>query len=131
MLSEGWDARTVTHVVGLRPFGSQLLCEQVVGRALRRTSYAVDPETQLFTEETAQIFGVPFELIPFKVGPGRPPPPTPPMNHIHSVDAKSEFEIEFPVVEGYSDPGIVKVTVDWDRVGDLPLDPALVPETYW
>jgi type III restriction enzyme len=54
MLSEGWDATTVTHVVGLRPFGSQLLCEQVVGRALRRTSYAVDPATGLFNEETAQ-----------------------------------------------------------------------------
>lgn len=67
MLTEGWDATTVTHVVGLRPFGSQLLCEQVVERALRRTSYAVDPESGLFTEETAQIFGVPFELIPFKV----------------------------------------------------------------
>ena len=50
MLAEGWDATTVTHVVGLRPFGSQLLCEQVVGRALRRTSYAVNPETGLFTE---------------------------------------------------------------------------------
>ena len=48
MLSEGWDATTVTHVVGLRPFGSQLLCEQVVGRALRRTSYAVDEDTGFF-----------------------------------------------------------------------------------
>ena len=67
MLSEGWDATTVTHVVGLRPFGSQLLCEQVVGRALRRTSYAVDEDTGFFREETAKVFGVPFELIPFKV----------------------------------------------------------------
>ena len=84
MLSEGWDATTVTHVVGLRPFGSQLLCEQVVGRALRRTSYAVNPETGLFTEETAQIFGVPFELIPFKVEGGKPQPPTPPANHVYA-----------------------------------------------
>jgi type III restriction enzyme len=128
MLSEGWDATTVTHVVGLRPFGSQLLCEQVVGRALRRTSYTVDPTSGLFTEETAQIFGVPFELIPFKVEGGRPTPPSPPANHVYAVPERSEFEIEFPVVEGYQDPGIVQVKVNWDRVGDLVLDPEQVPD---
>jgi hypothetical protein len=67
MLAEGWDANTVKHIIGLRPFGSQLLCEQVVGRALRRKSYALNDETQMFAEETAKVFGVPFELIPFKV----------------------------------------------------------------
>lgn len=128
MLSEGWDATTVTHVVGLRPFGSQLLCEQVVGRALRRTSYAVDPDSGLFTEETAQIFGVPFELIPFKVEGGKPQPPTPPANHVYAVPEQAEYEIEFPVVEGYQDPGIVKVKVNWDRVGELLLDPDVVPD---
>lgn len=127
MLSEGWDATTVTHVVGLRPFGSQLLCEQVVGRALRRTSYTVDPGSGLFAEETAQIFGVPFELIPFKVEGGKPQPPTPPANHVYAVPEQAEYEIEFPVVEGYQNPGIVKVKVDWDRVGELPLDPTRVP----
>ena len=64
MLAEGWDANTVTHIVGLRPFGSQLLCEQVVGRALRRKSYALNEETQTFVEETAKVFGVPFETDP-------------------------------------------------------------------
>jgi type III restriction enzyme len=128
MLSEGWDATTVTHVVGLRPFGSQLLCEQVVGRALRRTSYAVDPESGLFTEETAQIFGVPFELIPFKVEGGKPQPPSPPANHVYAVSEKVEYEIEFPVVESYHDPGIVQVKVNWDRVGELVLDPDDVPD---
>jgi type III restriction enzyme len=128
MLSEGWDATTVTHVVGLRPFGSQLLCEQVVGRALRRTSYAVDPESGLFTEETAQIFGVPFELIPFKVEGGKPQPPSPPANHVYALPEKSDYEIEFPVVESYHDPGIVKVKVNWDRVGELLLDPDEVPD---
>ena len=128
MLSEGWDATTVTHVVGLRPFGSQLLCEQVVGRALRRTSYAVDPESGLFTEETAQIFGVPFELIPFKVEGGKPQPPSPPANHVYALPEKSDYEIEFPVVESYHDPGIVKVKVNWDRVGELLLDPDDVPD---
>jgi type III restriction enzyme len=128
MLSEGWDATTVTHVVGLRPFGSQLLCEQVVGRALRRTSYTVDPASGLFTEETAQIFGVPFELIPFKVEGGKPQPPSPPANHVYAVPEQAEYEIEFPVVEGYQDPGIVQVKVDWDRVGELVLDPDQVPD---
>jgi len=127
MLSEGWDATTVTHIVGLRPFGSQLLCEQVVGRALRRTSYTVDEKTGLFSEETAQIFGVPFELIPFKVEGGKPQPPTPPANHVYADPDQAEYEIEFPVVEGYQDPGIVQVKVNWDRVGDLPLDPQEVP----
>jgi type III restriction enzyme len=127
MLSEGWDATTVTHVVGLRPFGSQLLCEQVVGRALRRTSYTADPITGLFAEETAQIFGVPFELIPFKVEGGKPQPPSPPANHVYAESDRTEYEIEFPVVEGYQDPGIVKVTVDWNHVGELPIDPAAVP----
>jgi type III restriction enzyme len=128
MLSEGWDATTVTHVVGLRPFGSQLLCEQVMGRALRRSSYTVDPVTGMFAEETAQIFGVPFELIPFKVQGGKPPPPTPPTNHVYADPDKVEFEIEFPVVEGFQDPGIVRVVVNWDRVGQLPLDPSVVPD---
>ena len=128
MLSEGWDATTVTHVVGLRPFGSQLLCEQVVGRALRRTSYAVDPETKLFAEETAQIFGVPFELIPFKVEGGKPQPPSPPANHVYAEQERAEYEIEFPVVEGYQDPGIIQVKVNWDRVGELVLDPEEVPD---
>ena len=72
MLAEGWDANTVTHIVGLRPFGSQLLCEQVVGRALRRKSYALNEETGMFAEETAKVFGVPFELISFKVSPVDP-----------------------------------------------------------
>ena len=128
MLSEGWDATTVTHVVGLRPFGSQLLCEQVMGRALRRTSYTVHPDTGMFTEETAQIFGVPFELIPFKVEGGKPQPPTPPANHIYAESGKAAYEIEFPVVEGFQDPGIVQVAVNWDRVGELVLDPADVPD---
>lgn len=128
MLSEGWDATTVTHVVGLRPFGSQLLCEQVVGRALRRTSYTVNEETKLFEEETAQIFGVPFELIPFKVEGGKPQPPSPPANHVYAEPERAEHEIEFPVVEGFQDPGIVQVKVNWERVGELVLDPEDVPD---
>ena len=128
MLSEGWDATTVTHVVGLRPFGSQLLCEQVVGRALRRTSYAVDEATGFFREETAKVFGVPFELIPFKVEGGAQQPPSPPANQIYAVQARAEYEIAFPVVEGYIDPGITRLSVDWGTVPTLVLNPMEVPD---
>jgi type III restriction enzyme len=128
MLSEGWDATTVTHVVGLRPFGSQLLCEQVVGRALRRTSYTVDPSTGFFREETAKVFGVPFELIPFKVEGTKEQAPTPPANHIFAVPEKLRYAIEFPVVEGYLDPGITRIAVDWERVPTLTLDSTAIPD---
>ena len=66
MLSEGWDANNVTHILGLRAFHSQLLCEQVVGRGLRRMDYTPDPETGLLSAEYVDVFGVPFSLIPFK-----------------------------------------------------------------
>ena len=112
MLSDGWDASTMTHVVGLRPFGSQLLCEQVVVRALRRTSYAVDEATGFFREERAKVFGVPFELIPFKVEGGAHQPPTPPANQIYAVPARAMHEINFPVVEGYTEPGVIRLTID-------------------
>ena len=76
MLSEGWDAKTVTHIMGLRAFSSQLLCEQVVGRGLRRTSYEVNEETGLFEPEYVNIFGIPFTFLPHEGGDG-PPPPSP------------------------------------------------------
>jgi type III restriction enzyme len=129
MLTEGWDANTVTHIVGLRPFGSQLLCEQVVGRALRRKSYALNEETQMFAEETAKVFGVPFELIPFKVSPAGPTPPTPEPNHIYSVPEKAAFEIAFPVVTGYHESGQFDVFVDWDQVAKVTIDPMKIPQT--
>lgn len=127
MLAEGWDANTVTHIVGLRPFGSQLLCEQVVGRALRRKSYALNEDTQMFAEETAKVFGVPFELIPFKVAPAGPQPPQPDPNHIYSVPEKAEYEITFPIVTGYHQSGSFEVSVDWDRVSKVTIDPARIP----
>ena len=128
MLAEGWDANTVTHIVGLRPFGSQLLCEQVVGRALRRKSYALNEQTGLFAEETATIFGVPFELIPFKVAPVGPQPPTPEPNHIYPVPERAEYEITFPIVTGYHETGTFHVTVDWDQVAQVTIDPMRIPD---
>ena len=128
MLAEGWDANTVTHIVGLRPFGSQLLCEQVVGRALRRKSYALDEATQMFAEETAKVFGVPFELIPFKVKAVGPQPPQPDPNHIYSVPEKSELEITFPMVTGYHLSGHFDAFVDWSKVSKVTIDPMNIPQ---
>jgi type III restriction enzyme len=88
MLSEGWDAKTVTHIMGLRAFSSQLLCEQVVGRGLRRTSYDVNPETGLFESEYVNIFGVPFTFIPHEEGDGPPPPPPAPKTKIEPLSER-------------------------------------------
>ena len=128
MLTEGWDANTVTHIVGLRPFGSQLLCEQVVGRALRRKSYALNEGAETFAEETAKVFGVPFELIPFKVSPVGPQPPPPEPSHIYSVPEKAEYEISFPIVTGYHETGEFQVFVDWDQVSKVTIDPMKIPQ---
>ena len=130
MLAEGWDANTVTHIVGLSPFGSQWLCEQVVGRALRRKSYALNEETRMFAEETAKVFGVPFELIPFKVSPAGPTPPEPDPNpnHIFSVPEKVDYEITFPVVTGYHESGQFDVFMDWNQVSRVTIGPMKIPQ---
>ena len=96
MLSEGWDAKTVTHIMGLRAFSSQLLCEQVVGRGLRRTSYEVNPTTGLFDAEYVNIFGVPFTFLPHESKDGPPPPPPPPKTRIEPVKEKQHYEINWP-----------------------------------
>jgi type III restriction enzyme len=96
MLSEGWDAKTVTHIMGLRAFSSQLLCEQVVGRGLRRTSYEVDKATGLFDAEYVNIFGVPFTFLPHESHDGPPPPPPTPKTRIEPVIEKQQCEIRWP-----------------------------------
>lgn len=103
MLTEGWDANNVTQVLGLRAFGSQLLCEQVVGRGLRRMDYVPDPKTGLLTEEYVDVYGIPFSVIPFK---GRavkgPAPEDKPKNHVRALPERKAMELRFPVVEGYA-----------------------------
>jgi type III restriction enzyme len=128
MLTEGWDARTVTHVVGLRPFQSQLLCEQVVGRALRRASYEPRRDTNppRFDEEIAQVLGVPFEIIPFKTT-GGPPRPSQQRRHVRALPERAEYEITFPRVEGYTQVVRNRIDVDWDRVPTITLDPTRIP----
>ena len=100
MLTEGWDANTVTHILGVRAFGSQLLCEQVVGRGLRRRSYAVDPETGLFPAEYANVYGIPFSFIPSDK-PIDPPKTPEPSVRVKALDERANLRIEFPIVTGY------------------------------
>ena len=130
MLSEGWDANNVTHILGLRAFHSQLLCEQVVGRGLRRMDYTPDPATGMLTEEYVDIFGVPFSLIPFKGREpgGGPPPEDRPKHEVMALPERKAFEIRFPVVEGY----VVSlkrnlVTADVGKVERTALDAWNVP----
>ncbi len=126
MLTEGWDCNTVTHIIGLRPFMSQLLCEQVVGRGLRRMSYEVGPDG-LMTEEVAKVLGVPFEVIPFKQNKGGSTPPPVKRHHIHAVPEKAAFAVRFPRVEGFRQAIRNKVKVDWSSVPTLKLDPTNIP----
>lgn len=128
MLTEGWDANTVTHIIGIRPFMSQLLCEQVVGRALRRRSYDLTEDNK-FEEETAKIFGVPFEVVPFKANPQGTKRKPEKRYHIYAVAGKAQYKIEFPRVEGYTQAIQNRVTVDWDAIAPLEIDPfKIAPE---
>jgi type III restriction enzyme len=95
MLSEGWDAKTVTHILGLRAFSSQLLCEQVVGRGLRRTTYDVDPETGMFVPEYVNIFGVPFSFLPHEANDG-PAPTTKQYWRVQVDSTRRKYEIRWP-----------------------------------
>ena len=85
MLTEGWSANNVTHILGIRAFGSQLLCEQVVGRGLRRMSYLRDPETGMLPPEYVDVYGIPFSLIPFKGRSEKRNGPDPVYHHVFSV----------------------------------------------
>jgi type III restriction enzyme len=126
MLTEGWDCNTVTHIVGLRPFMSQLLCEQVAGRALRRSSYEVGPDGK-FTEEVAKILGVPFETVPFKESPPGVRTEASPRRHVHAVPERAAYRIRFPRVEGYRQAVRSRIAVAWDRPARIPLDPTNIP----
>jgi type III restriction enzyme len=99
MLTEGWDANTVTHILGVRAFGSQLLCEQVVGRGLRRRSYALNDDGY-FEPEYANIYGVPFQFIPTDHALKDTLPP-PPAILVESVPGREHLRITFPKLDGY------------------------------
>lgn len=125
MLTEGWDCNTVTHIIGLRPFMSQLLCEQVVGRGLRRSSYElVDGK---FPEEVSTVFGVPFEVIPYKANPGGTPQPREKRYHVHALTERQDLEIRFPRVDGYTQAIRNRVDLAWDSVPPTRVNPMEIP----
>jgi len=128
MLTEGWDANTVTHVLGVRAFGTQLLCEQVIGRALRRQSYDLNGEG-LFDVEYADVLGIPFD---FTAKPVVAPPKKPEkLIHVHAVKPeRDELEIRFPRVMGYRvDLPEEKLTAKFGPDSTLVLTPELVGPT--
>ena len=103
MLTEGWDANTVTHVLGIRAFGTQLLCEQVIGRALRRQSYELNedgPDQGLFNVEYADVFGIPFDFTAKPVI-AKPQPPRETVQVKAMRPERDALEIRFPRVDGY------------------------------
>ncbi|MCL4746066.1 MAG: DEAD/DEAH box helicase family protein [Burkholderiaceae bacterium] len=125
MLTEGWDANTVTHVLGVRAFGTQLLCEQVIGRALRRQSYDLNEEN-LFNVEYADVLGIPFDFTAKPVV----APPQPPRETIQVKAMRPErdaLEIRFPRVAGYRvELPEERLTAEFNDDSVLDLTPDLV-----
>jgi type III restriction enzyme len=122
MLSEGWDAKTVTHIMGLRAFTSQLLCEQVVGRGLRRTAYELNPKTGLFDPEYVNIFGVPFTFLPHESKEGIVPTAPKPKTPIEPDPAKAAFEISWPNIVRIDHVYRPRLSLDWRRIKSLELN---------
>ncbi len=123
MLSEGWDAKNVTHIMGLRAFTSQLLCEQVIGRGLRRVGYDKD-ENGLFVPEYVNVFGVPLSVFVDAGEGGETPPPPKPSTQIESLPARNEFEVRWPNLLRVDTIVKPALSVQWSKVPDLHLDPA-------
>jgi type III restriction enzyme len=122
MLSEGWDAKTVTHIMGLRAFSSQLLCEQVVGRGLRRASYEVGSDG-LFEPEYVNIFGVPFTFLPHEGGDDTPPLPPKPKTQIEPVKEKERFALSWPNIIRIDNIYRSSLSIDFDKIASMELDP--------
>ena len=123
MLSEGWDAKTVTHIMGLRAFTSQLLCEQVVGRGLRRTSYDVNRNSGMFDPEYVNIFGVPFTFLPHEGGDSGPPKPPIPKTAIEPLaERATQFEISWPSIVRIEHLYGSRLHLDRERVECLELN---------
>lgn len=126
MLSEGWDAKNVTHIMGLRAFTSQLLCEQVIGRGLRRVSYDLD-ENGCFKPEYVNIFGVPLSVFQEVGAGGMAPAPPRPSTQIEALPERNTLEIRWPNVLRVDAVVRPTLVVDWAAVPALTLDPAKTP----
>ncbi|GAA0218726.1 DEAD/DEAH box helicase family protein [Castellaniella daejeonensis] len=138
MLSEGWDAKNVTHIMGLRAFTSQLLCEQVIGRGLRRVSYDTEPVQcpdgqvrDLFKPEFVNVFGVPLSIFQDVDDSGDAPPPPKPSIQVESLADRAELEISWPNVLRVDTVLRRELTIDWNNRAALQLniDPAQIPVT--
>ena len=136
MLSEGWDAKNVTHIMGLRAFTSQLLCEQVIGRGLRRVGYETEEVTgedgitrSLFKAEYVNVFGVPLSIFQDVGEGGEAPPPPKPSTQIESLVERSEFEIRWPNVLRVDTVVRPHLHLDWSTVEMITIDPSTVPLT--
>ena len=126
MLTEGWDANTVTHVLGVRAFGTQLLCEQVVGRGLRRMSYAAN-EQGMFEPEYAEVYGVPFSFIPCS-GSTKEPKSGPLPTRVRALESRIAGEITFPRLLGYRyDVGSERLAARFTEDSRLALSTADLP----
>ena len=130
MLTEGWDANTVTHILGIRAFGTQLLCEQVVGRGLRRFSYepvdkALPPNEWIFETEYANIMGIPFDFTAKpQVAPIKPPRKT---TRVAAIKERAALELIFPRVTGYRvDLPEERLTADFSDDSGFVLTPEMV-----
>ena len=124
MLSEGWDAKTVTHILGLRAFSSQLLCEQVVGRGLRRTSYDLADGSDMFTPEYVNIFGIPFTFLPHESDEEGTAPKTPPKTQVEALKERMEYEIKWPNIIRIDRVFKPQLKIDLDKIDTLELNAA-------
>lgn len=122
MLTEGWDAKTVTHILGLRAFSSQLLCEQVIGRGLRRTSYDLSEGSDMFTPEYVNIFGIPFSFLPHESDETGTAPTVPPKTQVEVVPDRSEYQISWPNIIRIDRVLKNKLSVDLDKIETLELE---------
>ncbi|RJP40422.1 MAG: type III restriction endonuclease subunit R [Desulfobacteraceae bacterium] len=126
MLSEGWDAANVTHIMGLRAFSSQLLCEQVIGRGLRRVAFEKDADG-FFLPEYVNVFGVPLSIF-LKAGEGgEAPPPPRASKQIEVAPGRNQYEIRWPNLLRIETVLKPTLTIDWNLVKPLTIDPSQTP----
>lgn len=119
MLSEGWDAKTVTHILGLRAFSSQLLCEQVVGRGLRRTSYDLEEGSDMFSPEYVNIFGIPFTFLPHESDENGTGPVVKPKTQIEALKDRMNYQITWPNILRIDREFKPKLDVDINEIDEL------------